>query len=394
MKAAIVLAMIVVCGAWSVAGQESSISSYVESIDTVINLDSETAYSSILLQSTNINDITIPHVLERDLRENGRVIGVIVTNMEECVLGVKSETCIIININRVQGIHNITAIQEGAKAVGNVFIDDLNDAFGINAEFHSVFIHYNDDQSRRLALPGAVASFNTISVVYTIQETDTVALYDIISSHLLPHEIRRGGGMAEVARVMSAQPGALFLFAAIPSETDTLMQLRVTIPHDMPNADMVDTLEMLRLDSIRQSAYLEGYQPANTMLRLAVLSANGTSISDTATPILSASSRSGDLVPDSLDMAGWVFDPPSGPLIRGTYILGSDKEILEGDAAVSLDRSFEATDTNGTDVGLEKANESLVVVLIIVAGGIGAAAFYIRGYSKGSKATEQRRQTQ
>ena len=57
-------------------------------------------------------------------------------------LGVVDQSCIIlINIERNPEDEGINAIQDSSKALGESLIDEINQVFDTNAEFHSVFIH-------------------------------------------------------------------------------------------------------------------------------------------------------------------------------------------------------------------------------------------------------------
>ena len=81
--------------------QEISLSTFQESAQVIIdNKISQESIASITLLSTNIQEIKIPSQLEEKSRENNRIQAIVVTNENNCVLGVNDQSCILINIER------------------------------------------------------------------------------------------------------------------------------------------------------------------------------------------------------------------------------------------------------------------------------------------------------
>lgn len=375
--------------------QDAEFSRYVESVQVLVDQNANLSATSILLQSTSINDIMLPGFLEQDIREHDRIVGVIFTNMDTCVPGVIDEDCMIINMIRVPDEKDIATVQESAKLVGNSFIDELNEIFGTDATLHSVFVHHDNTHADALNLPGSVGARNTVSVIYTTPSTDPVTMYNLVSSHLLAPGILNGGGFAEAAQVMAHSPDAVVTFAAIPSGVNTLMQLKVTTHQNDTDIQKMDPLALLGFDRLDQSRYLDGFYPLNTLVRIAIVTSNTTSVLDTASPILPSTQRDGNLIPDEVDTAGWIFDPAFGPLIRGTYILGSDEYVELGDARITLGdiaSMSDATPSKASD-GMEPGQNYIVIIAIVI-GGVAAAAFYMKGYGQKSKTKEPPQQKQ
>ena len=375
--------------------QEAEYSRYVESAQILVDQNANVSATSILLQSTSINDIMLPGFLEQDIREHDRVVGVVFTNMDTCVPGVIDEDCIIIGMIRVTDEKDIATVQESAKLVGNLFIDDINKVFGTDAALHSVFVHHDDTQADALNLPGSVGARNTVSVIYTMPSTDPATVYDIVSSHLLAPGILNGGGFAQAAQEMARSPDAAVTFAAIPSSVSTLMQLKVTTHQNYTDIQSMDPLALLGFDRLDQSGYLDGFYPLNTLVRIAIVTSNTTSVLDTASPILPSTQRDGNLIPNEVDDAGWIFDPASGPLIRGTYILGSDEHVELGDTRITLGDAAGMSDVPPDEIsGVMESGENYIVIIAIVIGGVAAAAFYMKGYRQNSKTKEPPQQKQ
>ena len=69
--------------------QEMSLATFQETAQVIIDKSiSQNVTASITLQSTSIQEIKIPAELEQRIRENGNISAVILTNQNQCVLGV------------------------------------------------------------------------------------------------------------------------------------------------------------------------------------------------------------------------------------------------------------------------------------------------------------------
>ena len=126
--------------------QDMRLATFQETAQVIVDRSiSQNVTASVTLQSTSIQELRIPAELEQRIREDGRVQSVIVTNQNQCILGVVDEACILINVARDTNDKGITAIQQTTKDVANSFIDEINEAFDTDAKLHSV-----DRKSTRL----------------------------------------------------------------------------------------------------------------------------------------------------------------------------------------------------------------------------------------------------
>lgn len=398
--------LVILAAAASIAAahaQEIDYAHYMESIQVVADADLGEASASVVLQSTNTDDIRLPASLERDLSENGRIIAAIFTDAESCILGVGDEACVIVNMARIPEETDIFMVQDGAREVADRFIAPLNAAFGVETEFHSVFLHHSDEQNRALGVPGIVAGYNTISVTYTAPQQGTVQFFDMLVSHLLAPRIADGGGFVDAGRSLAEYQNSTVTFVAVPGTTDTLMMLKVTRDINYAPGGTMDPLDILGIDAVTPSAYFgDGFYPLNSLVRVAVVSQEGRAVSGAEADIIPVS----DGKPEDVTGAGWFFDPPEGTLIRGTYLMGQEGVARAGEAAITLgpwngppsDGGAPSEDmaSGGEDGGAgetpsedgaagggespETSIEGPIIVAIIVAAGAGAAAFYLKGY--------------
>jgi len=159
--------------------QEIGLATFQETAQIIVDKSiSQNVTTSISLQSTSIQEIKIPAELEQKIRDSDRIEAVIVTNQDQCVLGVRDQSCIMINVARNPEIRGIFAIQDETKEVAEQYIDEINQAFDTEAKFHSVFVHTNDASNLALETSGKVSGSGAISAVYTMPMEDTNSMYE------------------------------------------------------------------------------------------------------------------------------------------------------------------------------------------------------------------------
>ncbi len=345
---------------------------------------SQNVTASVTLQSISTAEMQVPPLLEQKIREDGRILAVILTNQERCVLGVTDQSCILINMERDPADRGIGAVQESAKETAGLYIDELNDLFQTDAVFHSVYVHPGDSAAQDAAagLSTTIAGRITVSVVYVMPMEDTNSMYNKISSILIPGKIRDKGGFYDVAEELSNGDAAKFSFSIIPLDSTSLMQVKMitTLPVNASSADVIRPIEMLGLDRLERSAYFaSGFYPLNSVVQVVVSSASLASVSDTQIAILPTRIVDGEKLPTDVAQDGWIFDPDSGRLIQGKYIFGTLPLLFSGD----LEFSIEAQDKSvtGEAGGGANSDEQIFVVVAVVVAAAAAAAFYLRGYA-------------
>ena len=380
----IILAVLAAASAAAVShAQEIDYAHYVESVQVIVDADLGEVSASVVLQSTNTDDIMFPESLERDLRENERIIAAIFTDADTCILGVVEEACVIVNMARIPEETNIILVQDGARDVADEYIDRLNAALGTDARFHSVFVHHNDDQNEALGVPGIIIGYNTISVVYTMPHRGTPQFFEMMVSSLLEPRIAEGGGFVDAGRILASHPDSAVTFVAAPGSIDTQMMLKVTRAEERSFGGAVDPLEILGVDEVVPSTYFDdGFYPLNSLVRVAVASGEGLAVSDTEATVIPVSEG----IPDDVTATGWFFDPPQGTLIRGTYLMGEGGVAEAGQTAIALGASNGTATVDGTipdaaGFGGMSAEGPVIVAIILVAGA-GAAVFYLKGYRR------------
>ena len=161
--------------------QEVRLSTFQEIAQIIIDKSlSQNVTVSITLQSTSIQEIKIPAELEQKIRENDRIKAIILTNQDQCILGVVDKSCIMINVERNLDDKGIRAIQDTTKEIAELYINEINQAFDTNAKFHSVFVHTDDGSNKALDTSGVISGKGMISAVYTMPMEDTNSMYEKI----------------------------------------------------------------------------------------------------------------------------------------------------------------------------------------------------------------------
>jgi len=368
---------------FEVYAQQPQLATFQETAQVIIDQQlSNNVIASITLQSTSNQEIQIPSELEQKIRENERIVSVVLTNEEYCVLGVQVESCILVNVSRDESEKGIIAIQDAAREIGNSVIKDLNQVFDTNAKFHSVFIHHKDEVNVLLETSGVVSGRGTVSAVYTMPLEDTESMYEKISTMLVTQKIRDSGGFYEIAQRLSAEPTARMTISIIPMEESILYQIRLSVvyPNSASNIDIICPLEFLKTDVLKRSDYFSGdFYPLNSILNVVILSSESTNVNEVNTNMLQTQIINETKFPTDLSQDGWFFDPESGNKIDGKYLFGQKFSLEKNELVFSLGM---AQINQVLPCEMPDFDESVVILIIIVIVAGGATAFYLKGYKK------------
>ena len=386
LKTICVLAIIGIIGISTnyVYSQEIGLATFQESAQVVIDKKiNQESIASITLSSSNLQEIKIPSELEQKIRENQRIQAVVITNQNNCILGVYDQSCIIINIERNPGDKGINAIQDSSRKLADSYIDEINQVFDTNAEFLQVYIHTNDATNQALDTSGIISGGGVISAVYIMPMEDTGSMYGKLSSMLLSKSIRDGEGFYNIAKILSKEQNAKMSFSIIPTESKSLLQLRVSVDNQIPKESELDEtiskinpLEFFNIENLNRSNYFStGNYPLNSIFQIIILSNDETNVSDVKGYIIPTQTIDGMQMPMDVTKKGWIFDPQRGELLQGKFIFGESTSVNENELKFSLG----GDNLQSKEVELD---ESIVVVIIITIVSIGAAIFYLKGYKK------------
>ena len=364
--------------------QEISLSTFQETAQIIIDEKiKHKSTVSVTLSSSNIQEIKIPTEVKQKITDNKRIQAVVLTNEDNCILGVYNQSCIIINVERNPEDKGITAMQDSTRIIGDAYIEDINKIFDTNAKFFQVYIHTDDQMSQALKTSGSISGKGIISAVYTMPMENTDSMYTKISSMLLSKTIRGSGGFYDVAKTLSMNENAKMSFSIIPLDSKILSQLRVSVDTPLPDSDTtkakiskINPLEFFNVKNIDRSDYFStGNYPLNSIFQIVILSNENTNVSDVKGHIIPTQMIDDIKMPTEFTKKGWIFDPQEGQQIQGKYIFGESASVNENELKFSLGGS----NIQSKEIELD---ESTVVVIIIAIVSIGAAIFYLKGYKK------------
>ena len=356
--------------------QDASLATFQETAQVLIDKRVQEVTSSITLQSTSTQEIKIPSELEEKIRENPRITSVVITNEDQCILGVFDQSCIIINVSRDPTDKGVIEIQDSTRELANQFIDEINQAFDTKSKFHSVFIHSDDELNRALETSGAVSGKGIVSAVYTMPMEESGSMFEKISAVLIPKVIRDGKGFYETAKNLSSGDNSKVTFSIIPLENNSLLQLKLstTFSNDT-DITKIEPLKFLSTDELKRSEYFSsGFYPLNSIFQIVILADEPLSISNVKGNLVPTQIIDGEKIPKEFTK-GWVFDPEKGEKIQGKFMFGKDLSITNKDLEFSLDDKSQQYQEESFD-------ESIIILAIIIVGGIGAAVFFLKGYKK------------
>ena len=380
------VSLIIFFGSSEVYAQEPRLATFQETAQMIIDQSiSNNVTVAISLQSTSNQEIRIPTELVKKIQENEKVLSVIITSEERCVLGVPiDESCIMINMS-VEGIEGgIKAIQDTGRLIGDSLINDINNAFDTNAKFHSVFLNQRDETNRALGTSGVISGQGTFSAVYTMPREDSQTMYEKFSAILLPSEIRSSGGFYDLAKKLSAEQNAGMTLSIIPHNNTSLFQLKLSV--DYPNTARgiknISPLEFFKIDELKRSAYFsKDFYPLNSLLKVVLLSAEPLKVSNVNTKIVPDVIRDGQRLPE-FTTDGWFFDQESGKKIDATYLFGKKFSVSKDDLVFTVS-PLNGTGGNGINISTNTAKIDyfqIVILVGIVIAAIGASIYYMKGF--------------
>ncbi|HLA22660.1 MAG TPA: hypothetical protein VJZ17_04390 [Nitrosopumilaceae archaeon] len=356
----------------SAYAQQPRLATFHETAQVIVDQRFQNKIStSITVMSTSTQEIRVPVELDQKIRDTEHVVAVVITNEDQCVLGVIDEACVLINISREEFEGGINETQSNARKIGDSLIGDINKAFDIDAKFHSVFIHFDDKINRELETSGIISGRGIVSAVYTMPKSDTSFLYETLSAILFPQQIRESGGFLELAKKISNDSISSVTFSIIPKDATSIFQLQVS--RDYPiEAKMasISPLEFFGTEKLERSDYFKaGFFPLNSLIQIVVLSNETMKVTDHGSDLIPTIEKDGEKYPSDLTRNGWLFDPDSGDMIVGKYLFGKTFDVNKNDLKLTISDSTQSETT---------VDNSLYILAGIAVVAAAAIFFYLK----------------
>ena len=370
-------------------GQEPKLATFQEISQVIIDKQfSNNVTAAITLQSSSNQEIRIPTELLKSIHDSERVLAVIITNEEQCVLGVSIyEACVMINFSGegVEGEEGkIFVIQDLGKEIGESLIGNINEALKINSEFHSVYVHHRDESNIALDTSGVISGKGTVSAVYTMPKEDTYSMYEKFSAILIPKIIRDSGGFYNVAKNLSTDEDSQLTISIIPQDDITLLQLKLSLDYtnEASEVDDVSPLEFLKVNNLERSDYFsDNFYPLNSILKVVVLSSEPIKVNSVNTNLVPTVQSGNETLPDFRN-DGWFFEQEEGNKIDGTYLFGKKFSVSKNDLVFTLSSLNDTSSVkNGSTIEIRDTDYTQILVLIgIVIAAAGAIIYFFKGF--------------
>ena len=370
----------------SASAQQPQLASYRETAHILVDekvQNKTTAF--VTLASTSPVEMRVPADLSLKVQNTANVTSVVITNAENCIVGVQDQGCVLVNIVSPSLVetYDINKIQADAKQVGDSLIDSINKAFATNAQFNSVYVNPRGDLSSALGTSGAVSGNRTISVIYTMSRPDSSYLFDGLTAILIPKQIRDDGGFFNAAQKMAQDSNSTVTFVITPGQGTSLYQLQVSkqVPITGP-VTTVKPLELFGVDKLQRSSYFDvGFFPLNSILDVTAISNDNISITNHGGDLAPSTIKDGQKFPTDLTKSGWIIDPDYGQKVSAVYLFGKDTSVTNDQAFLTLGNTMPTDNTPGQGNSTspppvpKTSNDYSIYVLIGIVAAGGAAVY-------------------
>ena len=359
---------------------------------------SNSIITSIGFETTNNEEIRIPDELIEKINNNEEIRAVLFTNAGECVIGVTLEQqCIMINFDyqKLKGDGGIRQVQDTAREMSGEIIDDLKAIFGNSAEFHSTFIHTVDDTNMLLETSGAVSGRGAVSATYVMPKQSTDFLFTDLAGKLIPKEIRDAGGFYSVSKELSKKDESVISISMLKNGESNLFMFKILKENKDAINDIskIEPLSEFGIKELSRSDVFDNLNvPLNSVIQLIVLTEKQSKIDAITTHAITDVTTL-----EGISQKGWFFSNPAGDVIDAKFLFGQDKIVTHGELQMEIgpwdgesEMSFYSVE-NIPEQDYESIEEftnedsgedqtQYAVLGIIIAVGIGAAIFYLKGY--------------
>jgi hypothetical protein len=383
-------------------------STWLESTSVIYDQKfSKSIMVSVAFETINNNEIQFSDAFIEKVMSYEEIRYVLFTNMEECVMGIPlDEICVMIGFNRdmLKGDLGINAIHENGKRISDELITDINNAFGVDAEFHSIYLHMDDESSQ---VGSDISTSRIASATFTLPREESNIVFTKLSEQLINPQLRESGGFYDIAKEMAKNPSTIITTGMITQSDDIPMLLFKVMQMDRGELGLVEiedgvtsleyeysmlgfdisTINPLLhfgIDNLERSKYFaDHFVPLNSVVQVVVIPEQPSKVSTVNTNIITKLDSAEDLVEK-----GWFFASTSNDAIDARFLFGqsdsvtADELVMEIDAwdIQSGDDSFLIDNINVRIQNTE--GEQYIILAVIIIAAIGAAIFYLKGYKR------------
>ena len=383
-------------------------STWLESMSVIYDQKfSKSIQASVAFETINNNDMQFSDELIEKIMSYEEIRFVFFTNMEECVMGVPlDEMCIMIgfNLDMLKGDLGINAIHENGNRISNELITDINNAFGMDAEFHSIYLHMDDGGN---PIGTDLSTLRTASAVFTLPREDSNIVFTKLSEQLINEQIRASGGFYNVAKEMAENPSAIITTGMSLQSDEPPMMLFKVLQMQRGELGLIETedgsmsLEYqysvtgfdistispfthFGIDNLERSKYFaDRFVPLNSVVQVLILPEQPSKVSTVNTNIIAKLDSAEDLVEK-----GWFFTSTSNDAIDARFLFGQSDAVTADELVMEIDTwDIQSGDDSflidNINVRIQNTEgEQYIILAVIIIAAIGAALFYLKGYKR------------
>jgi len=299
----------------------------------MIDQENDKVKISYSLMSKDKKDFQIPDELEAKILNTEKISTIVYTNTENCAPGVIDDICILVNIpiKKIEGA-SFKEKQKEVRETTDSIIDDLSQALGINAEFHSVIAQTKTELTSEEGI--------VLSAVYIIEQTlSTKLLFNILILENITEEIRFAGGFFNHAKELTENEDSVFTFSMSAEEKRILYAVHISaISSGKIGLISFSPLAILTESELNRSKlFAEGFYPLNSIINVIIFSEEAHHVIGTNSTVIGSIANANELQKN-----GWYFissKPSSSDEINKLdlrYLFGRTNSVDEQELMLSI----------------------------------------------------------
>ena len=311
-----------------------------EQFQIIIDQKESTKRISVGWITNSPHDIKFPDNIEA-IRSNPKIISFIITNEFSCAPTKRDRGCIIIEVEREGLGESLEEMRENARKITDEIVSEGVIHFA--PEFYSITFGPKIGVSE--LGHGLVAK-----AVYTINKQSTSSLFSALTTTLVSSDIRTSGGFFNIAEKLSQNFFSDFTLTLIPSETNALRSLHISVTCsnetiELPNCDEegnidkqitrgdISPLDFIQIENINRSKIFAGeFLPLNSVIHVLIFSDENLQVKSVNSHVITSLEDLGDVQEN-----GWFFSSKSGLIIDGKYLFGQDYSTSKNDLIFSIE---------------------------------------------------------
>ena len=247
-----------------------------------------------------------------------------------------------------------------------------------------------EEANELLKTSGVVTGKGSVSATYVTDKNSTDFLFTDLSGILIPKEIREGGGFYDISKKMSKNDNSIISISIIRNDNSNLYLFKIAqeIKEKSDDVSSINILENFGIDEISRTNYFDKKNvPLNSVIHLIIVPNENRKVNAISTHAITDLTKI-----ENVMEKGWFLHSPAGEIIDLRFLFGETKTVLAKELLVETapwDMQSEMTlysVENIEEEVLEEENQDVedqsqyAVLGIIIAIGIGAVIFYLKGY--------------